>query len=137
VAAPPWLPRARILAGLDMRTFTRLLGVAFLLAAALALGADLSGAGEGAGRGLMPLGALWYTLHPASLNLVQALIERYVWGPLWDPVLITVLQWPATPVFGVLGAVLLAVSFVHLPAREEKTAAGRTAEGDDGTAPRS
>ncbi len=137
MSAPRGCRGAWALAGLDMRTFTRLLGVAFLLAAALALGADLSAAGVDGGGGLMPLGALWYTLHPASLNLVQAVIERYVWEPLWDPVLITVLQWPATPFFAILGVVLLAVSFIPLPAREDKTAAVRTAEGDDGTAPRS
>jgi len=120
-----------------MRTFTRLLGVAFLLAAALALGADLTAAGEEGGRGLMPLGALWYALHPASLNLMQAVIERYVWEPLWDPVLITVLQWPAAPVFGILGVVVLAVGFVRLPAREATSAKGEPADGDEGAAPRS
>ena len=119
-----------------MRTFTRLLGVAFLLAAALALGADLTAAGEEGGRGLMPLGALWYALHPASLNLMQAVIERYVWEPLWDPVLITVLQWPAAPVFGIMGVVVLAVGFVRLPAHEAESAKKQDAERDAGAAPR-
>lgn len=118
-----------------MRIVARLLGLVLLVAALVVLGADL--AGEGDGRGLMPLGALWYELHAASLNLSQAVIERYVWAPLWDPVLIAVLQWPAAPVFAALGAVLLGLGFLRRPARKEKTSDGQPAEGGDGAAPRS
>lgn len=43
---------------------------------------------------LMPLGELWYRLDPPSLNLVQAVIERYLTPHLWDPALVTILQAP-------------------------------------------
>jgi hypothetical protein len=103
-----------------MRIVARLFGLFFLLAALLVLAADLAAAGQGSDTEIMPLGALWYSLNSASLNLVQAVIERYIWEPLWDPVLLTVLQWPAAPAFGLLGVVLLALSFLRLPARKDK-----------------
>ena len=49
------------------------------------------------------LGQLWYTLDRASLNAAQAGIQRHVWPPLWDPILITALRAPAWPTFAVLG----------------------------------
>lgn len=98
-----------------MRIVTRLFGLFFLLAALLVLAA-----GQGGDTEIMPLGALWFSLHSASLNLVQAVIERYIWVPLWDPVLLAVLQWPAAPAFGILGALLIGVSFLRLPARDDK-----------------
>jgi hypothetical protein len=60
--------------------------------------------------GLTALGQLWYSLHPGSLNLVQAVIERYVAQFLWDPVIITVLLAPASLVFLVIG-ILFALAF--------------------------
>jgi hypothetical protein len=55
---------------------------------------------------LTALGQLWYSLHPGSLNLVQAVIERYVHPFLWDPIIISVLLTPASLVFVVIGIVL-------------------------------
>ena len=52
------------------------------------------------------LGARWFALHPASLNLAQAVIERYIWPPLWDPAITTLLLWPSWVLPLVLGAVL-------------------------------
>jgi len=105
-----------------MKTVARLLGLFFLVTALLVLGADLAAAGRGDDGQIMPLGALWYDLHPASLNLVQAVIERYVWEPLWDPVLLSVLRLPAALVFGVLGLLLIGLSFLRLPPRADKPA---------------
>jgi hypothetical protein len=55
---------------------------------------------------LTALGQLWYSLHPGSLNLVQAVIERYVHPFLWDPVIISVLLAPASAIFVAIGIVL-------------------------------
>lgn len=55
---------------------------------------------------LTALGQLWYWVHPGSLNLSQAVIERYIHPVLWDPVIITVLLAPAALVFLVIGIVL-------------------------------
>ena len=114
-----------------MRTVVRLLGLLFVLAALFVLGADLADADAGEGRGLMPLGQLWYELHSGSLNLTQAVIERYIWQPLWDPVVITVLQWPAAAVFGVLGAILLALGFVPRRAHEAESGDAQPADPND------
>lgn len=51
-------------------------------------------------------GELWYALDPGSLNLTQAVIERYLWPPLWDPGLLSVLLWPAAAVLAGLGILL-------------------------------
>ena len=60
--------------------------------------------------GMTALGQLWYSLHPGSLNLVQAVIERYVHTFLWDPIIISVLLAPAALLFLGIG-ILLALVF--------------------------
>jgi hypothetical protein len=55
------------------------------------------------------LGEIWYTVDRASLNLVQAVIERYLHPFLWQNVLFPLLYWPAWAVligFAVVFAVL-------------------------------
>ena len=44
---------------------------------------------------LSKTGDIWYQVSPAGLNTTQAAIERHLWPPLWDPVLLTILNWPA------------------------------------------
>ncbi len=56
---------------------------------------------------LMAAGEMWFRLAPDSLNLVQALIQRYLFPELWDPVLQTILLWPAVLVLLVPGVLLL------------------------------
>ena len=51
-------------------------------------------------------GQLWFDIHKDSLQLVQPAIERYILPALWDPVILTVLQWPAWAVLGAPGLVL-------------------------------
>ncbi|MFC4351327.1 hypothetical protein ACFOW6_07215 [Fodinicurvata halophila] len=63
-------------------------------------------------------GALWYSLDPGSLNLVQAVIERYLWPPLWDPALLEVLRLPAVPFF--LGVGALCLLLVRLGRRRQR-----------------
>ncbi len=103
-----------------MKTYGRLLGIFFVVVALIILAADLLAATKSTGSRIMPLGQLWYTLDAGSLNLVQAVIERYIWEPLWDPVLAGFLQWPAAPVFGVLGIVILVAPVVRLPKRKPR-----------------
>jgi len=52
-------------------------------------------------------GEVWFALDVGSLNLVQAVIQRYVHPFLWDPVLASVLRWPAWSLFGGVGAFLV------------------------------
>ena len=58
----------------------------------------------------MALGQLWYNLSPSSLNLVKAVVQRYIYPFLWDPIIVTVLLWWAFAVLMVLGLVILALS---------------------------
>src|SRR6201984_2027893 len=56
------------------------------------------------------LGQLWYDLSPSSLNLVQAVVQRYIHPFLWDPIIVTILLWWGFAVLMVLGLLILAVS---------------------------
>ncbi len=89
----------------------RIIGYLFIALALLVLGSDLVRALAEGGYRAEALGALWFRLDVTSLNLVQAVIQRYIWPALWDPGIATVLQWPAWLVFAGLGIVLLALSF--------------------------
>ena len=66
-------------------------------------------------------GELWFTLHDGSLNLIQAVTQRYIWPQLWDPIAVTVLLWPAFLVVGVPGLILSWV-FRRRPKLRPKTA---------------
>jgi hypothetical protein len=85
----------------------RLFGL-LLIAAALVAGiADATRSIASSSLVMTPLGKTWYDIDAGSLNLSQAVIERHVWPPLWDPVMITVLQQPTWLVLLVLGALFL------------------------------
>ena len=74
-------------------------GLAILSFAVLAF--DLTNGFSGAGLfGFVTLGDLWARINGASLNLVQAIVQRYLLPALWDPMLVTVLLLPAWPVLG-------------------------------------
>lgn len=77
----------------------RIISLLFILAAAAALGYDLYRSTETSQFTSTALGKLWFDLHSPSLNLSQAIIERYIWPKLWDPLILTLLQWPAWIVF--------------------------------------
>ena len=55
------------------------------------------------------LGQLWYDLNRASLNLVQAVVQRYIHPFLWDPVIVSILLCWAFVVLMVLGVLLLII----------------------------
>jgi len=85
----------------------RLLGGWCLIVAVIALVYDgTKSLGSGGELIMTPLGKHWFDLNVTSLNLSQAVIERYVSPWLWDPVIITILAAPAWVVFAVLGFVL-------------------------------
>ncbi|MEP1932075.1 MAG: hypothetical protein ABJJ37_12410 [Roseibium sp.] len=56
---------------------------------------------------LAPLGQVWFELSPETLNTSQAVVQRYVHPTLWDPVIQTLLTWPAWVVLAPLGMLLL------------------------------
>jgi len=55
------------------------------------------------------LGELWYMVDPQGLNFTQAITQRYLFPALWDPIVTTVLLWPAWADFIIPGALLLII----------------------------
>ena len=53
------------------------------------------------------LGQLWYQLNRSSLNLVQAVVQRYIHPFLWDPIIVSLLLSRAFAVLMILGVLLL------------------------------
>ncbi len=93
-----------------MRRIGLILGWLLLLAALGVLVWEILGRKEGEAFSLRPAGQFWYGLDSGSLNLTQAVIERYLWPPLWDPVILSVLQLPAIVVIGVPGLLIILAS---------------------------
>lgn len=90
----------------------RLIGVWLMLLAVVALVYD--GTRILANNGAIvftSLGEHWYSVHPASLNVSQAAIERHVAPFLWDPVITTILLLPAWIVVGGLGALFYLLGY--------------------------
>ncbi len=90
-----------------MRIVGRYFGWVLLIAALAALGRDLWLMRESGALALASAGELWFALHKNSLQLLEPALVRHVWEPLWDPVMLTMLQWPAAAVLAVPGLVLL------------------------------
>lgn len=84
----------------------RIIGWIFLIAALAVLVRDVLASIDAGSLVLIATGELWFSLHNGSLNLIQAVTQRYVSPSLWDPVIVTVLLWPAVLVLGVPGIVL-------------------------------
>ncbi len=82
------------------------LGGIFLLAAIALLGYELALAMQAGSYRLLAGGELWYRLSPGSLNLTQAIVQRYILPALWDPVMVTLLRWPAWPILALAGVIL-------------------------------
>lgn len=91
----------------DPMSVRRLLGLSLIVLAAAIVAFDIVSRLSGAGLlGFISLGDLWGRLSAASLNLVQAIVQRYLLPALWDPLLVTFLLLPAWLVFGVPGLLL-------------------------------
>jgi len=81
----------------------------FALAIAVALweGAGLWEYGEWR---IFLFGDVAFQLFPESLNLAQAVTQRFLTPWLWDPAIQTVLTWPAWPVLAGVGVAFLALA---------------------------
>ncbi len=91
-----------------MKRLGRILGWLLFVPALLALGVDVLYSLEAGSWTPYALGEAWYAIHVPSLNLSQAVVQRYLHPTIWDPVIVTVLLWPASAVFG-LPALLLTI----------------------------
>ena len=92
-----------------IRTVLRILGFGLLAVGLFLLFRDLWTSLEAGEIAFVAGGELWYRLHPASLNLLQAAIQRHVAPELWDPGLVAVLLAPASVILSVLGGLLMAL----------------------------
>ena len=85
----------------------RLIGWVILLAALAVEGRDLLGWYDTGRYHAVALGELWFQLDRDSLLLAQPAIQRYLAPWLWDPVLTSVLLFPAALTIAVLGCLLI------------------------------
>jgi membrane protease YdiL (CAAX protease family) len=84
----------------------RVIGWIFIVAAIAILVRDFFAWIDTGALAFAVTGELWFTLHSGSLNLLQAITQRYIFPALWDPIFVTVLLWPAFLVIGVPGLIL-------------------------------
>jgi hypothetical protein len=85
----------------------RVAGWVLLCLALAALGYEMLLATAGGTWRMIASGELWYALDPGSLNFGQAITQRYLHPALWDPVLQSVLTWPAWSLLGGPGIALV------------------------------
>jgi hypothetical protein len=87
--------------------FGRFLGWLLILGALLVVGHEVYAWLDQGHYKITAAGQLWYDLSPGSINLVQAVIQRYLLPSLWDHVLLPVLLVPAWLVLGLPGILLV------------------------------
>lgn len=63
---------------------------------------------------LAVLGQIWFRLDNGSLNLLQAITQRYIYAPLWENLAVPLLLTPAFVVFSLPGAVLIIAAILLL-----------------------
>ncbi len=63
------------------------------------------------------LGQFWFRVHVGSLNVSQAVVQRYIYPPLWDQAIVPVLLLPAFVALAVPGALLIVSGLVLLRRR--------------------
>lgn len=98
-----------------MRLIGRLIGAAIFLAGFIVLARDVlrwSGSGKWSPK---VVGELWFELDRGSLNLAQAVIQRYLHPSLWDPVVTGLLLCWAFGVLMALGLVLMLLCRARAP----------------------
>ncbi len=101
-----------------MRIVGCILGWLFVLATLAVAAWEFIARDPEKGFELRPAGQMWFLIHKDSLGLVQVVVERYIWPPLWDPVLFSLLQLPAIVIPLVPGLVL--VVLCHLRTRRKR-----------------
>ncbi|MDJ0893851.1 MAG: hypothetical protein QNJ92_01815 [Alphaproteobacteria bacterium] len=89
-----------------LRSLGWLLAIALLLGAAISVGLDTLSWWQSGSWPWITVGELWHRVHSSSLQITQAVVQRYIHPAIWDPIILTVLLWPAVVVFGISGVVL-------------------------------
>lgn len=100
------------------RIAVRLLGAGVMALGGLMLLSDLHITGGGLAYRPAALGEVWHNWHAPSLNLLQAIVERYVLPQLWSYALLPLLLAPAWIVAAAKGIILVAFSHVRISAHK-------------------
>ena len=88
-------------------TLGRVVGWALVCLALAAFGYEMLLAATSGTWRMIAAGELWYALDPGSLNVAQAITQRYLHPVLWDPILQSALTWPAWSLLGAPGVALV------------------------------
>jgi hypothetical protein len=94
-----------------MRRVFRGIGWVFLVASLGLLSHDLIAWIRSGTFALTDTGALWFAIHPTSLQLAEPAIARYIHPFLWHPVATSLLLTPAFVVVGMLSALSLVITW--------------------------
>ena len=86
--------------------FLSWVGGALIAGAAIALAYEAVVAFQAGHWRIIPAGEIWFKLDNASLNLAQAIVQRYLHPFLWDPMIAGFLQWPLWASLGGIGIAL-------------------------------
>jgi uncharacterized membrane protein len=98
-----------------IRFFFRFLAVLSLAAAVIMAVVDATRSIADSDLVLTPLGTSWYSVSPETLNLAQAVVQRYLLPALWDPGIVTILTLPGFVVFLALALIFYLIG--RRPAR--------------------
>jgi len=88
-------------------TLGRVVGWALVCLALTALGYEMLLAATSGTWRIIAAGELWYALDRGSLNIAQAITQRYLHPVLWDPIVQSALTWPAWSLLGAPGVALV------------------------------
>jgi hypothetical protein len=90
-------------------TAGRIIGLVFLVSAIMFGAADAwhTLVPYGGGSDIITMGRLWVMVSVASMNGLDNLIHRYLWGPIWDVGISSLLLVPAWAFFGALGLLFM------------------------------
>jgi hypothetical protein len=85
----------------------RFIGWLLIAGALAAVAYDLYGFAVTGDTELLVGGVLWFQLNSDSLNLAQAVVQRYIHPAIWDPGMIFLLTQPLALVLAVPGVLLV------------------------------
>ncbi len=97
-----------------MRTLGCILGWLFAIATFAVAAWEFIARDPEKGFELRPAGQMWYLIDRDSLGLFQVVVERYIWPPLWDPVLFSLLQLPSIVIPLVPALVFLTLCYLRI-----------------------
>ncbi len=96
-----------------MRRLGCIFGWFFALATFAVAGWEFFARDPEKGFGLRPAGQMWFLIDKDSLGLFQVVVERYIWPPLWDPAIFSLLQLPSIVIPLVPALLLLALCLLR------------------------